>query len=129
MTTAKFQKIILSWYRENRRDLPWRVPVRWSDNLPLYPRKLPDRLTPYHVFVSEIMLQQTQIPRVLIKYLLFLKTFPTIESLAKAKTEKLFSVWQGMGYWRRALYLRACAQEIVKNYNGAMPPSPETLRQ
>ncbi len=129
ITTKKFQRTILSWYRNNRRDLPWRTPVRWSKNLPLYPRKLPDGLTPYHILVSEIMLQQTQIPRVLIKYPLFLKKFPTLKTLAKAKTEGLFSVWQGMGYWRRALYLRECAEIIVKNYNGAMPSNPEVLEK
>lgn len=82
---------------------------------------------PYEILVSEIMLQQTQVARALPKYDEFLKTFPTIESLAKATDKKLLKVWAGLGYWRRALYLRECARKIIKDYQGAFPQKPKEL--
>ena len=97
MTLLKFQKIILGWYKENRRDLPW--------------RKTRD---PYKILVSEIMLQQTQISRVLPKYKEFLKVFPTLETVAKASDKKLLKIWAGLGYWRRALYLKETAKIILE---------------
>jgi len=93
----KFQKIILDWHKENRRDLPWR---RTRD--------------PYKILVSEIMLQQTQVSRVLPKYKEFLKAFPALEALAKAPDKKLLKVWAGLGYWRRAKYLKKTAKILVK---------------
>ena len=97
MTIAKFQKTILDWYKNNRRDLPW--------------RKTRD---PYKILVSEVMLQQTQITRVLPKYKEFLEEFPTLEALARASDKKLLKVWSGLGYWRRAKYLKEAAKEIIK---------------
>ncbi len=97
MTLLKFQKIILGWYKENRRDLPWRR-----------------TRNPYKILVSEVILQQTQISRVLPKYKEFLETFPTLEALAKAPDKKLLKVWTGLGYWRRALYLKETAKRIAR---------------
>ena len=94
----KFQKVILDWYRENRRDFPWR---RTKD--------------PYEILVSEIMLQQTQVSRVLPKYKEFLKAFPTLEALAKTPDKKLMAVWSGLGYWRRAKYLKETARILVES--------------
>ncbi len=91
-----FQREILSWYAKNKRDLPWRR----------------DR-DPYHIMVSEIMLQQTQVPRVIPKYEAWLKQFPTVKSLANAKTADILSLWSGLGYNRRALYLQKAASIIV----------------
>ena len=82
----RFRDLVKTNYRENGRDLPWRK-----------------TRNPYEVLVSEIMLQQTQVPRVLEKYPEFLKAFPDFRSLAKAPKTKLLKVWQGMGYNRRAL--------------------------
>ena len=96
MTIEKFQETILSWYAKNRRDLPWR-----------------HTKDPYKILVSEIMLQQTQVSRVLAKYKEFLKAFPTLETLSKAPDKKLLKVWQGLGYWRRAKYLKETAKILV----------------
>ena len=112
MTVRKFQTTILSWYKKHQRDLPW--------------RKTHD---PYKILVSEIMLQQTQVSRVIPKYKEFLKTFPTVESLAKAPDKKLLTVWSGLGYWRRARFLKEAAKAITKEHNGVFPRTPEELVQ
>lgn len=105
------QHKLLTWYHKNgRHDLPW--------------RKNP---TPYRVLVSEIMLQQTQVSRVIPRYKNFLKLFPTIKSLASADSHTLLSAWSGLGYNRRALMLRQCAQVVVKHYKGRLPDSYEEL--
>lgn len=99
MTLQKFQRFILNHYRDHgRKNLPW--------------KKTRD---PYRILVSEVMLQQTQVSRVLPKYTEFLNAFPSVKSLAKAPDAKLLKVWQGLGYWRRAKYLQAAAQKIVKD--------------
>ncbi len=104
------QQAVLIWYRSNRRhDLPWR-------NL--------DKLgidVPYGVMVSEIMLQQTQVRRVIPKYLAFLATFPTIQDLAQAPTAQVLSLWSGLGYNRRALMLHKVAQAIVTRFCSELP--------
>lgn len=112
----QFQRYILNWYRKNNRDhLPWRVTKTRAVN-------------PYEIFVSEMMLQQTQVTRVLEKYARFLEAFPTILYLAKAPLEKVLRVWQGMGYNRRARFLKEAAEIIVKNHKGVIPSEPEILR-
>src|SRR5512144_2953925 len=83
-----FRKKIYTYYRKHGRDLPWRK-----------------TRNPYHILVSEIMLQQTQVERVLGNYYEFIKAFPDFPSLARASLRKLITVWQGMGYNRRALAL------------------------
>ena len=113
MTIPQFQKKILGWYNPpagGRRDMPWR---RTRD--------------PYKILVSEIMLQQTQISRVLPKYKEFLKEFPTLQSLAKASDKKLLKVWSGLGYWRRAKFLKETAKVISKKYKGKFPRNPKVL--
>lgn len=97
MTIPKFQKTIFDWYKENRRNMPWR-----------------NTRDPYKILVSEVMLQQTQISRVLPKYEEFLRAFPTLEALAKALDKKLLKVWAGLGYWRRAKYLKETAKIITR---------------
>ena len=98
-----FESTIWKYYSKNKRDLPWR---RTTD--------------PYHILVSEVMLQQTQVTRVIPKYQEFIKKFSNIESLAKATKAEVLSLWQGLGYNRRALFLkRTCEtlleQSILKN--------------
>ena len=84
---------------------------------------------PYKILVSEVMLQQTQISRVLPKYEEFLQTFPTIESLAKASDKKLLKVWSGLGYWRRAKYLKETVKIIARDYDDKFPKNPEELEK
>lgn len=110
MTIQKFQKTILSWHAKNRRGMPWRK--TWD---------------PYRILVSEIMLQQTQVSRVMPKYREFLKAFPTLEALAKASDAKLLGIWQGLGYWRRARFLKTTAQAILKQHKGVFPKEPTVL--
>jgi A/G-specific adenine glycosylase len=105
-----FQKYILSWYAINKCDLPWRK-----------------TRNPYAILVSEIMSQQTQINRVIPKYTLWMELFPTIETLAKAAIADVLAVWSGLGYNKRALYLKKIAQDIHQNYNGIFPENEKQL--
>ena len=105
-----FRKKIYNYYRVQGRDLPWRK-----------------TRNPYHILVSEIMLQQTQVERVLEKYAQFLAAFPAFPSLALAPLRKLLAVWQGMGYNRRALALKALAQKVVNEHHGKLPCDSEQL--
>lgn len=86
-----------------------------------------DDVSPYSIFISEVMLQQTQVTRVLIKYPLFIQTFPDFKSLAEASASALLSAWQGMGYNRRALYLKAAGEIVYKKYNSHLPDDPILL--
>lgn len=90
------QKTILCWYEEEGRKLPWR-----------------ETQDPYKILVSEMMLQQTQVDRVIPKYHAFLERFPTIESLARASPAEVLQYWSGLGYNRRALYLQKCAEALI----------------
>lgn len=101
---VEFQKIILSWYKKNARGFPWR---KTSD--------------PYKIMVSEIMLQQTQTSRVVEKYKEWIKTFPTIETLASAPFSTVLEKWQGLGYNRRAKFFFESAKIIVEKYDGIIP--------
>jgi A/G-specific adenine glycosylase len=105
-----FRKKVLDHYRTQGRDLPWRK-----------------RVTPYRVLVSEIMLQQTQVERVIGKYKDFLAAFPDFVALAKAPLPKLLSLWSGLGYNRRALALKALAQNVVGEHKGRLPSDLEQL--
>ncbi len=105
-----FRRTVLGHYRRHGRDLPWRRTV-----------------DPYRILVSEIMLQQTQVSRVLGKYREFLKTFPTIRSLARATTPDLLRTWSGLGYNRRALNLRRAAQIVVERHRGRLPSDEQEL--
>jgi A/G-specific adenine glycosylase len=107
----EIQQALLEWYRLNARDLPWR---RTRD--------------PYQVMVSEIMLQQTQVDRVIPKYHEFLDTFPTVESLATAPTSDVIRLWSGLGYNRRAVNLQRAARAVVEEYGGAFPSDVKALQ-
>jgi A/G-specific adenine glycosylase len=106
----KFQKGVLGYYRDHGRDLVW--------------RKTTD---PYRILVSEIMLQQTQVERVSVKFPAFIAGFPDFGSLADAPLPEVLLAWQGMGYNRRALSLQKCARRVIEEYGGALPPDPEVL--
>ncbi|NHK30693.1 MAG: Fe-S cluster assembly protein HesB [Asgard group archaeon] len=106
----EFQEKIFNWWKENKRDLPWRKTTN-----------------PYHIMVSEVMLQQTQVTRTIKKYLEFLQKFPTIDSLASASPAEVLTLWSGLGYNRRALWLQQAAQQIIEK--GNFPETPEELEK
>lgn len=101
---------LLSWYRANLRDLPWR---RTRD--------------PYAIWVSEVMLQQTRVETVKPYWAAFLATFPTVESLAEASLDEVLSKWSGLGYYTRARSLHAAAKLVVERYEGRLPADPLAL--
>jgi A/G-specific adenine glycosylase len=105
-----FQAHLLAWYAEHKRDLPWR---RTAD--------------PYKILVSEIMLQQTQVERVIPKYEEFLQKYPTLEALASAPVEEVTQTWYPLGYNIRPVRLHGIAREAVEKYGGTIPDDPETL--
>jgi A/G-specific adenine glycosylase len=105
-----FRKKVYRYFDEKGRDFPWRK-----------------NLNPYRVLVSEIMLQQTQVERVVEKYREFLATFPDFPSLAKAPLSRLLRIWSGMGYNRRALALKALARDVVELHGGRLPSDPDEL--
>jgi A/G-specific adenine glycosylase len=106
----RFHQTIHDFYNKNRRDFSWR-----------------NTTNPYRILISEIMLQQTQTERVKTKYAEFLKAFPNFKALAEAPLAKLLSVWQGLGYNRRALSLQHTAQKIVNEFKGKLPSDPNIL--
>jgi A/G-specific adenine glycosylase len=105
-----FQKTIIERYLANPRPMPWRT-----------------TRDPYSILVSEIMLQQTQVERVKAKYTEFLSAFPTLAALAAAPLEAVLLTWQGLGYNRRAVALKRCAEEIVSRYGGRFPRELDEL--
>jgi A/G-specific adenine glycosylase len=107
---SSFQHLVYTYYNKHRRDLPWRN----TDN-------------PYHILVSEIMLQQTQVERVIEKYSRFVERFPDVASLAKATLKEILEVWQGLGYNRRAISLMKLAGIIISEYQGKLPANAEDL--
>jgi A/G-specific adenine glycosylase len=107
---AAFRRKLLCWFRRHGRDLPWR---RTRD--------------PYHVIVSEFMLQQTQVSRVESYYQRFLERYPTIESLASAPPAMVRESWNGLGYYQRAANLHRLAQEVVRDRAGIIPADPAEL--
>ncbi len=106
-----FRRSLLNWYRTHRVDLPWR-----------------HTRDPYKILVSEVMLQQTQVDRVKVKWPQFLQEFPTFKSLSRAPVSKVIRAWSGMGYNRRALYLQKTAQAVERQFNGKFPQTLESLR-
>jgi len=105
-----FQKEIYRYYREHGRNLPWRKSC-----------------DPYDILISEIMLQQTQVQRVVEKYAPFIARFPDFHSLASAPLRDILMVWQGLGYNRRAIALRTIARTVVEEFSGDLPSDPKVL--
>jgi A/G-specific adenine glycosylase len=110
-TVDAFRTAVWAFYRDHRRQMPWRE----TDD-------------PYAVLVSEVMLQQTQVARVLPRYAEWLEAFPTLEALACAPLAAVLARWQGLGYNRRAVALKRCAEECVERLDGRLPPSLVLLR-
>jgi A/G-specific adenine glycosylase len=109
---AAFRRGLLRWYRRHGRDLPWR---RTRD--------------PYHIVVSEFMLQQTQVSRVEAYYHRFLERYPTIRALAAASPAEVRESWDGLGYYRRATNLHRLARAVVDQHAGVMPADPLVLER
>lgn len=107
----RFRRQLLTWYRKHGRDLPW--------------RKTDD---PYHILVSEIMLQQTQVDRVLPKYLQWLEKYPSFEALAEAPADDVTKTWYPLGYNIRPKRLQSIAREAVARFGGELPSDEATLR-
>src|SRR5688500_6051627 len=107
----RFRRRLLEWYRRNGRDLPWR---RTDD--------------PYHILVSEVMLQQTQVDRVLPKYAEWLTKYPSLDALAGAAVDDVTETWRPLGYNVRPRRLHAIARESVERYGGELPSDEATLR-
>lgn len=105
-----FRRTVLGFYARHGRVFPWR-----------------ETRDPYHILVSEFMLQQTQVSRVLVKYPEFLARFPTVKALARASVADVVSAWRGMGYNRRALALQKSARIIVREYGGNVPGERDGL--
>ncbi len=103
-----FQDKVFNWWKDNKRDLPWRKTTN-----------------PYYILISEIMLQQTQVNRTIEKYNEFIERFSTLEILAEAKTADVLRYWSGLGFNRRALWLHDAAKQIMEK--GFFPKTPEEL--
>jgi len=105
MQAADFSRRVLDWYAgDGRKDLPWQV-----------------QPTPYRVWVSEIMLQQTQVATVIPYFERFMARFPDVQSLAQATSDQVLHYWSGLGYYARARHLHAAAQQVVEKFNGCFP--------
>lgn len=109
---CSFQKILLDWYRRNHRPLPWRKTSK-----------------PYDIWVSEVMLQQTQVKTVVPYYQRFRKRFPDLKTLAEAELEEVLKVWEGLGYYSRARNLHKAAQQCVAEFNGEIPDNLKMFQQ
>jgi A/G-specific adenine glycosylase len=106
----RFRRRLLNWYDRNKRDLPWR-----------------ENRDPYRIWLSEIMLQQTRVAAVVDHYQRFLRRFPSIDKLARARESSVLAAWSGLGYYRRARMLHAAAKQIVKEHGGKFPGRAEDL--
>jgi A/G-specific adenine glycosylase len=108
----RFRTVILDYYEEHGRSMPWRLTT-----------------DPYRVLVSEIMLQQTQVDRVIPKYEEFIARFPGFSALARATLQDVLQVWQGLGYNRRAIFLKRIAEQIMQEPGGELPEDIGRLRK
>lgn len=106
----KFQEQILEWYKNNHRKLPWR-----------------ETKDPYKIWISEIMLQQTQVNTVIDYYNRFIQVFPNVYALAQAKEDDILKLWEGLGYYTRARKMMLCAREIVEKHEGVFPEDYEKV--
>lgn len=107
-----FHRLIVDWYRQNKRDLPWR-----------------NTINPYKIWLSETILQQTRVEQGLSYYYKFIEHFPTINDLACTNEETILNLWQGLGYYSRARNLHNTAKSIVDQFNGNFPSTYESLIQ
>ena len=102
---------LIQWYLLNQRSLPFR-----------------DSRNPYHIWISEIMAQQTQIDTMIPYYLRWIEQFPTIESVALAQESEILKAWEGLGYYRRARFIHAAAKRIIKEFGSIFPDNYDDIR-
>ena len=106
-----FTKVMTDWYAENKRDLPWRIDKN-----------------PYHVWVSEIMLQQTRVEAVRDYYIRFMNELPAVKDLAQADEQTLLKLWQGLGYYNRIRNMHKAATVIEQDFGGIFPKTYEDIK-
>ena len=111
LDVSEFRMRLLQWYDRDHRSLPWRK-----------------TRSPYRIWVSEIMLQQTRVAVVVQRYREFLKRFPSLRSLARSRESEVLAAWSGLGYYRRARSIREAARVLVKNHGGRVPKDFEILK-
>lgn len=111
-TIKAFQTTLLTWFDQEGRDLPWR-----RDH------------EPYHIWVSEIMLQQTQVQTVIPYYERFMDWFPTVQELAAAPEDRLLKAWEGLGYYSRVRNMQRCARQLLADYDGQWPKTATELTE
>jgi A/G-specific adenine glycosylase len=109
-TIRRLRATVYDHFRNHGRTLPWRADF-----------------DSYHIFVSEVMLQQTQVERVAMKFKAFINRFPDFTALASAPLKEVLALWQGLGYNRRALNLKRAAEAVLREHGGALPATPEAL--
>ena len=122
---AVFARRLLAWYDQCHRKLPWRTDPACRDNSDKVPA--PAATNPYHVLVSEAMLQQTQVATVIPYFNRFVERFPTLADLAAADEQEVLRMWQGLGYYSRARNLQAAARTVVRDYGGEVPRERDEL--
>jgi A/G-specific adenine glycosylase len=110
LSEHNLQALLISWFESRKRPLPWRQIRHW-----------------YNVWISEVMLQQTQVEQVIPYYLKFIKRFPSVDRLAEASEQEILKVWEGLGYYSRARNLHSAANIIVAQFNSSLPPDIKTL--
>jgi A/G-specific adenine glycosylase len=110
-TLPQFHRRLLNWYDRHQRSLPWRGPS----------------VDPYHVLVSEMMLQQTQVATVIPYFQRFIARLPTLADLAAADEQEVLRLWQGLGYYSRARNLQRCARKVMSEFGGSLPSNVECL--
>ena len=108
MTKLTLSDAVINWYEKNRRNLPWRA-------------QKGNKIDPYHILLSEFMLQQTVVKTVIPYFKKFIRKYPTIFKLAEAKLDYVLSDWSGLGYYRRARNLHQTANIIINDFNGKIP--------
>ncbi|MCK0205458.1 A/G-specific adenine glycosylase [Ornithobacterium rhinotracheale] len=107
-----FAQALLLWYDQNKRELPWR-----------------DAPSPYHIWISEIILQQTRVNQGMDYYLRFVERFPTPTALARADEQEVLNLWKGLGYYSRARNIHKAAKMIVSEFGGELPSDSQTLQK
>ncbi len=107
-----FKNNIVTWFEKNQREMPWR-----------------ETTNPYYIWLSEVMLQQTQVKTVIDYYHRFIRRFPTVEALSKANEDEVLKYWEGLGYYSRARNFHTAIKEVEEKYNGEVPSSPDKFAQ
>ena len=107
---SKFKNNLVTWFNENQREMPWR-----------------ETSNPYYIWLSEVMLQQTQVKTVIDYYHRFISRFPTIADLSQAHEDEVLKYWEGLGYYSRARNFHTAVKEVHDNYNDQVPNEPQTF--